>query len=74
MGEDGVIYHFCYTVKGNPPLAGRTWSPSETSIPGKLVVLSRTIRDYVRDQANREVFLGVMDDQIEWFLSHSARV
>lgn len=70
MGCDGVSYHFAYCGLGNL-LAGKTWSPEETSVPGKLVALGGALRDFVRDPANQDVFLNVIDDHLAWFASHS---
>jgi hypothetical protein len=37
-------------------MAGKTWSPLETTILGKLTTLAHSIENYVRDSANQEVF------------------
>lgn len=46
---DGTMYHFAYSRKGIPSTAGKTWSPLEGTIPGKLVDLSRILKNYVQD-------------------------
>jgi hypothetical protein len=71
MGNDGVYYHFAYWVVGNHPLAGKTWSPEETTVPGKLAALGHNLKDYVQDPANQDVFLKMIDDHLAWFQSHS---
>ena len=68
---DGVTYHFAYSRKGMPATAGKTWSPVESTIPGKLTALAHSIKDYVRDPANQDVFMQVINDHLEWFRSHS---
>jgi len=73
---DGVTYHFAYSrqgVKGIPPTAGKTWSPNEETVPGKLVGLSHALRDYAKDSANQDVFLRVIQDHLEWFQTHSQK-
>jgi hypothetical protein len=67
LGCDGVFYHFAYWGIGSAPLAGKTWSPEETTVPGKLAVLGHTLRDYAKDTENQDVFLKAMEDQLEWF-------
>jgi hypothetical protein len=71
LGCDGVYYHFGYWGKGSPPLAGKIWSPEETTVPGKLADFGRTLRDYVKDTANQDVFLRAIEDHLEWFQTHS---
>ena len=71
LGFDGVDYHFGYWGKGSPPLAGKIWSPEETTVPGKLADFGRTLRDYVKDTANQDVFLRAIEDHLEWFQTHS---
>jgi hypothetical protein len=71
LGCDGVYYHFGYWGVGSLPLAGKTWSPEETTVPGKLAELGHTLRDYVKDTANQDVFLKVMEDHVEWLQAHS---
>lgn len=71
MGNDGVVYHFAYWVVGNSAQAGKTWSPGETTAPGKLAALGHSIKDYVQDPANQDAFLQVIDDHLAWFQSHS---
>jgi hypothetical protein len=44
---DGVTYHFTFHRHGQRPMAGKTWSPPESVPPGKLVVLSQAIHDFV---------------------------
>jgi hypothetical protein len=68
---DGVTYHFAYSKKGIPATAGKTWSPLESTIPGKLTALANNIKDYVRDPANQDVFLNLINNHLEWFRSHS---
>jgi hypothetical protein len=67
LGCDGVFYHFAYWRVGSAPLAGKTWSPEEATVPGKLAVLGHTLKDYARDTANQDVFLKAIEDQLEWF-------
>ena len=67
LGCDGVNYHFAYWSVGSAPLAGKTWSPEETTVPGKLAVLGHTLKDYAKHTANQEVFLKTIEDQLEWF-------
>jgi hypothetical protein len=73
LGCDGVYYHFAYWGVGSTPLAGKIWSPDETSVPGKLAELGHTLRDYVKDTANQDVFLKAIEDHLEWFQTHSQR-
>ena len=70
-GCDGIIYHFAYGRKGISEKSGKTWSPEKESVPGKLVGLSEALGSYAQDSANRDVFLNVIQDHIEWFLAHS---
>ena len=73
-GCDGVIYHFTYSrrgTKGIPRRSGKTWSPEEDSVPGKLVGLSHTLADYAKDPVNRDVFLEVIQDRVRWFQERS---
>ena len=72
-GCDGVIYHFTYARRGTnaiPERSGKTWSPAEDSVPGKIVGLSHALGDYAKDSANQDVFLKVIQDHIEWFQTH----
>ena len=69
-GCDGVTYHFAYSGKGKLAMAGKTWSPEEETVPGKLVGLSHALRDYAKDAANQDVFLTVIEDHLEWFQTH----
>lgn len=71
LGCDGVDYHFAYWGVGSPPLAGKVWSPEETTVPGKLADLGQTLTDYVKDTANQDVFLKAIEDHLEWFQTHS---
>ena len=66
-GCDGESYYFTYARKGVPERSGKTWSPAEDSVPGKIVGLSHAVGNYVKDSANQDVFLKVMQDHIEWF-------
>jgi hypothetical protein len=66
-GFDGESYHFTYARKGVPERSGKTWSPAEDSVPGKIVGLSHALGDYAKDSANQDVFLQVIQDHIEWF-------
>lgn len=68
---DGITYHFVYSRKGKPTTAGKTWSPSRTTVPGKLVGLSHALRDHAKDSANQDVFRQVIEDHLEWFQTHS---
>jgi hypothetical protein len=68
---DGVTYHFAYSRKWIKETAGKTWSPEEETVPGKLVGLSHALRDYAKDSANQDVFLKVIQDHLEWFQTHS---
>lgn len=72
MGNDGVVYHFAYWVVGNPAQSGKTWSPGMTTVPGKLAALGHSIKDYVQDPENQDVFLNVIDDHLAWFLLNPA--
>jgi hypothetical protein len=54
---DGTTYHFGHSKRGSAPMAGKTWSPPEETVPGKLVSLSRLLRECVRDA-------GPSDDRI----------
>lgn len=76
-GCDGLTYHFAYSrmgIKGIPERSGKTWSPEKGSVPGKLVGLSHALGDYAKDSPNRDVFLKVIQDHIEWFQIHSQAV
>jgi hypothetical protein len=56
-GCDGVTYHFAYCrsgIRGIPERSGKTWSPEEESVPGKLVGLSHALGDYAKDSANQD--------------------
>ena len=44
-GLDGTFYHFSAPVDGKE-LAGQTWSPSEDSNTGRLVMIAETARNY----------------------------
>jgi hypothetical protein len=54
---DGVSYHFAYSRKNIASTAGTTWSPPEVTIPGQLVGLSDTLREYVHygGQSNLQI-------------------
>lgn len=69
-GCDGATHHFEYSGKGVPAIAGKTWSPVETTIPGRLAGLARCLRDYVRDQENQDAFLQAVNDHLLWLQSH----
>jgi hypothetical protein len=46
---DGIEYHFAYSRRSIGSMAGKAWSPGETTAPGKLVALSNNLREYVQD-------------------------
>jgi hypothetical protein len=71
FGLDGVYYHFAYWAKGSSLLAGKIWSPERTTVPGKLADLGQTLRDYVKDTANQDVFLKVIDSSMKRPVSDS---
>jgi hypothetical protein len=70
LGCDGVTYHFAYSKRGIPATAGKTWSPAETTIPGKLVALACSLKDYARDPDNQDAFLQAVNDQLAWLEAH----
>lgn len=70
-GCDGVSYHFAYSKKGIPAMAGKTWCPGAATTPGKLVSLAYMLKDYVRDPANQDAFLHAINEHLAWFRSHS---
>jgi hypothetical protein len=47
LGLDGVEYHFGYRDTVSGQLAGYTWSPEKTTVPGKLVAVSHALREYI---------------------------
>lgn len=67
---DGITYHFACSGKGKLAMAGKTWSPEEGTVPGKLGGLSHALRDYAKNAANQGVFLTVIEDHLEWFQTH----
>jgi hypothetical protein len=71
FGCDGVTYHFGYWKTGNRSMAGKTWSPGKTTAPGMLASLANNIRDYVRDEANRDVFWNVIIDILKGLQEYS---
>ena len=59
MGLDGVTYHYSY---GH--MSGKTWSPPENSLPGKLCGLSdRLYNDNLKGQINERRILRL----VRWF-------
>ncbi len=64
MGCDGVSYHFAYSKAGIASTAGTTWSPPEGTIPGQLVALSDTLREYVQygGQSNVQIVRKIEED------------
>lgn len=68
-GRDGTTYHFSYSRKRGLAMAGKTWSPEEETVPGKLVGLSQALKCYAKDAANQDVFLKAVEDHLEWFRS-----
>ena len=68
FGLDGESYHFGYWKVRAHPMAGRTWSPEETTVPGKLVALGRVLKDYVQDTAESDQqIIGRIAKHIAWF-------
>lgn len=59
MGLDGVTYHFSCDH-----MSGKTWSPPENSLPGKLVALSECLyRDTVAGKINERHISRI----VHWF-------
>jgi hypothetical protein len=71
IGCDGVTYHFTYWSIGKTPMCGKIWSPGKETIPGKLAALALSLKDYVRDPDNQDVFENAMDEQIADLWSRS---
>jgi hypothetical protein len=64
-GCDGVTYHFGYGRRGSAPMAGKTWSPPEDSLPGMLASISQSLRDHVRtgERSDNQI-LQRIDEQL----------
>jgi hypothetical protein len=60
LGLDGVSYHFACSGPDVGNMAGRTWSPERTTVPGRLVAISHALRAYV--EAGAEQIEGMREN------------
>jgi len=69
--RDGVAYHFGYWGVGTKPMAGKTRSPDQSTVPGKLVSLGHALRDYAKtgSSPNRQVEETIAE-HLDWFQTH----
>jgi hypothetical protein len=66
-GNDGVTYHFGYWDVG-ARMAGKAWSPTEQTAPGKLAAISHALRDYLRNEgpASQQIIQAI-EEHLAWF-------
>jgi hypothetical protein len=72
-GCDGIMYHFAHwSVGTGTRMAGRTWSPPEETFPGKMVSLSKALKDYALDkgESNRQIVQRI-EEHIAWFQTNT---
>jgi hypothetical protein len=72
-GCDGVMYHFAHwSVSTGTRMAGKTWLPPEQTFPGKLVLLSKALKDYALDkgESNRQIVQRI-EEHLAWFQTNT---
>jgi len=67
---DGESYHFAYSGKDTPEMAGQTWSPAKTTVPGRFVALAKALKEYVRDPVNHPA-MEAIHDHVAWLTDHA---
>jgi hypothetical protein len=71
---DGVYYHFGFrSTRRN--MAGKTWSPSEETHPGKLAALARALRAYgKRNLQSDPQIIRKIEEHVHWLLTREPRL
>lgn len=64
--QDGVSYHFICNAGPEGKLCGQTYSQDSETSPGRLVSLSKKLREYVTSEEHTEILTQIKSD-MEWF-------